>query len=113
MGNKRIDPRQQFSKWLARWTTIFWFVFMSWLGAVLFLAPESGLYAFYLSIVVSFVMIFNLCLYHSNSKREKELFALLNGLELELKFGGTTIKTGRKLKEDEPDSNDEEGESNG
>lgn len=113
MGNYRIDPKKQFSKRLARWTAIFWFLFMGWLGAILFLAPESGLYAFYLSIVVSLVMIFNLCLYHSNSKREKELFALLNGLELELKFGGATIRTGRKNNEDEPDSDDEEGESNG
>ena len=110
MKHEWVDPKKQFSKRLARWTAVFWFVYMAWLGVVLFLAPEAGLPAVYLSVVSSVVMVINIYQYNSNSKLEKTLFMLLNRTELELKFGGASLKTGAK--KDEPDP-DEEGESNG
>ena len=35
----KIDPRKQFSKKLAKWTAVFWFVFMAWLSVLFLLVP--------------------------------------------------------------------------
>ena len=108
MGNYRINPKHQFSKRLARWTAIFWFIFMAWLCVVLFLAPEAGLYSVYMSIVVSVVMIINIYQYNSNSKTEKTLFAFLNKTEMELKFGPAKVSVGHKNEDEEVDENIDE-----
>lgn len=117
MKTYQIDPKKQFSKRLARWTAVFWFVFMAWLGTVLFLAPEAGLYSVYMSVVVSIVMIINIWQYNSNSKTEKALFALLNRTELELKFGPAKVAIGNKDEGGEEDEEstvtEEDGEGNG
>ena len=107
MGNYQINPKHQFSKRLARWTAIFWFIFMAWLCVVLFLAPEAGLYSVYMSIVVSVVMIINIYQYNSNSKREKTLFALLNKTEMELKFGSAKVSIGNKDNKEIEELNEE------
>ena len=107
MGNYQINPKHQFSKRLARWTAIFWFIFMAWLCVVLFLAPEAGLYSVYMSIVVSVVMIINIYQYNSNSKREKTLFALLNKTEMELKFGSAKVSIGNKNNKEIEELNEE------
>ena len=116
MEMKRMDPKKQFSKRLARWTAVFWFVFMAWLGTVLFLAPEAGMYSVYMSIVVSVVMIINIWQYNSNSKTEKALFAFLNEKELELKLGPAKLAIGNNNNGCDSDGENalvEEGESNG
>lgn len=107
MGSYQINPKHQFSKRLARWTAIFWFVFMGWLGAVLFLAPEAGPYSVYMSIVVSVVMIINIYQYNSNSKTEKRLFAFLNKTEMELKFGPAKVSIGNKDNKEIEELNEE------
>ena len=117
MGNYQIDPKKQFSKHLARWTSIFWFVYIGWLSAALVLAPEAGLYIVLMAVIVSCVMIVNLCNYNSNSKTEKKLFAMLNEKELELKFGPAKIAIGNSIKggnsDEENLNSDEEGGGNG
>ena len=55
MGNFKIDPKKQFSKRLARWTAVFWFVYLSWLSVIMYLQPQAAMYVFYMSIVVSVV----------------------------------------------------------
>lgn len=107
MSNFRIDPKKQFSKRLARWTAIFWFVYMAWLGTVLVLAPEAGVYSVYMAIIVSVVMILNICQYSSNSKLEKTLFTILDKTEMELKIGNSMLRTSKK------DDSDEDGDDNG
>ena len=113
MGNYQINPKQQFSKRLARWTAIFWFIFMGWLCVVLFLAPEAGLYSVYMSIVVSIVMIINIYQYNSNSKTEKRLFAFLNKTEMELKFGPSKISVSNKGNKELEDVDEEMEDSVG
>lgn len=115
MGTYRIDPKKQFSKHLARWTSIFWFVYIGWLSAALVLAPDAGLYIVLMAVVVSVVMIINLCNYNSNSKTEKRLFAMLNEKEMELKFGPAKIAIGNNIKggEENEESNLTEEGGNG
>ena len=104
-GNFRIDPKQQFSKKLARWTAVFWFIYMGWLCTILFLAPEAGLYTVYMSIVISIVMILNIYQYNSNSKLEKILLAILSKTEMQLKIGDSTMKTGGSSGSEEDEYN--------
>ena len=106
-NNFRINPKHQFSKRLASWTAIFWFVFMGWLCVVLFLAPEAGLYSVYMSIVVSIVMIINIYQYNSNSKTEKTLFAILDRTEMELKLGSSKVSIKGKDKSDSGDESED------
>lgn len=84
MNNIRIDPRKQFSKKLARWTSVFWFVFMSWLSVLMLLQPSAALYCVYMSIVVTAVMILNVWAYTRNSIYEKGVFAMLDKARIEI-----------------------------
>lgn len=106
MNNIRIDPKKQFSKKLARWTSVFWFLFMGWLSVLMLLQPATALYCVYMSIVVTAVMILNVWAYTRNSIYEKGVFAMLDKARIEI-----------GLKDKEVDAIDEmirpEEESNG
>jgi len=93
--DKPVDPRQQFSKKLARWTSVFWFLYMAWLSVLLYLVPESALFSVYMALIVSVVMIINIYHYTSNSKLEKMLYAMIAKTELELKIGNSKISTSK------------------
>ena len=88
MTEYRIDPKKQFSKRLARWTAVFWFFYLSWLSAVMLMQPSTALYVFYMSIVVSIVMIVNVLAYTHNSVVEKLAFMALSKAKLEVNIGG-------------------------
>ena len=101
---RKVDPRQQFSKKLARWTAVFWFLYMAWLSVLLYLVPESALYSVYMAIIVSVVMIINIYHYTSNSKLEKMLFAMIEKTELELKIGNSKISKSNDSEEEGGDN---------
>ena len=101
----RIDPKKQFSKKLARWTAVFWFVFMTWLSVLFLLAPESAMYCVYMGIIVTAVMILNVWAYTRNSIYEKGVFAMLDKAKIEI-----GLKAGKQEdSDDEEDSVTEEG----
>ena len=103
MGRKPIDPKQQFSKWLARWTALYWFIFMTWLSVVMLLQPQAALYTVYMGIIASVIMLINIYAYNKNSLTEKALLTLLDK---------TRIEIGTKKTETESDA-DESEVSNG
>lgn len=107
MDEIRIDPKKQFSKKLARWTSVFWFFYMTWLSVLLFLAPAAALYSVYMGIIVTAVMILNVWAYTKNSIYEKGVFAMLDKAKIELALGKPK-KDGDAHEEDLT-----EGESNG
>lgn len=125
MADMKIDPKKQFSKKLARWTAVFWFVYMGWLSTIVYLSPAAALYCVYMSIIVTVVMIVNVWAYTKNSIYEKACFALLDKMKLELAMKGTAVTemTGaikdavRGVKTsttaDDADGSAEEGENNG
>lgn len=89
----KVDPKQQFSKKLARWTAVFWFAYMTWLSVILVLEPKAASWSFYMSIVVSVVMLINIYSYCKNSLTEKVLLTLLDKTRLEIgakRKGGDT-----------------------
>ena len=106
----KIDPKKQFSKKLARWTAVFWFVFMTWLSVLFLLVPESAMYCVYMGIICTAVMILNVWAYTRNSIYEKGVFAMLDKAKIEI-----GLKNGNKEETtDEEDSvSESEGENNG
>ena len=90
MRNFMLDPRKQFSKKLARWTSIFWFLFMGWLSVLFMLAPETALYCVYMSVVATSVMLLNVWAYTRNSIYEKGVYAMLDKTKISLSLGNKT-----------------------
>ncbi len=84
MSEIRIDPKKQFSKKLARWTSVFWFFFMTWLTVLFLLVPEAALYCVYMGLIATAVMILNVWAYTRNSIYEKGVFAMLNKAKIEI-----------------------------
>lgn len=111
MGEIRIDPRKQFSKKLARWTAIFWFVFMTWLSVLFLLVPTSALYCVYMGIIVTAVMVLNVWAYTRNSIYEKGVFAMLDKarIEIGLANGKTGMPSTTDTEDAEAEDTDEEG----
>lgn len=109
MGRYHIDPKHQFSKRLARWTAVFWFVYLTWLSILMMLEPLVAQYAFFMSIVVSIVMMISVISYTINSVTEKRIFGMLDKAQIELQLGPFKASMNNK---DETNSN-EGGEDNG
>lgn len=109
MTNDRMDPRKQFSKKLARWTAVFWFLYMTWLSVIILLQPSTGLFAVYLAIIVTIVMVLNIWTYMKNSIAEKMIFGIIDKTKLQLGVGnkGTSSMDGSC------ETDNEEVESNG
>lgn len=107
MNPDRIDPKKQFSKKLARWTSFYWFLFMTWLSVLILLVPEAALYCVYMGIIATAVMILNVWAYTRNSIYEKGVFAMLDKAKIELNMGSG------KTKEDKTDEPEEGGEADG
>lgn len=109
MNSYRVDPRKQFSKRLARWTSIFWFIFMTWLSVLFIIVPEAALYCVYMAIIATSVMLLNVWAYTRNSIYEKGVFAMLDKTKMSLTIGG---KQPQKS-DDETDTEDENEETEG
>jgi len=108
MSEIRIDPKKQFSKKLARWTSVFWFLFMTWLTVLFLLVPEAALYCVYMGLIATAVMILNVWAYTRNSIYEKGVFAMLNRAKLEI-----GLKNGKISNSAQEDEDNEEGLNDG
>ena len=109
MGNYRIDPKKQFSKRLARWTAVFWFLYLTWISILMMLQPSVAQYAFYMGIVSTVVMIVNQVSYTHNSVMEKLCYMALDKVRIEMSATNTN-----KTDSTETESDADEGEvSNG
>lgn len=105
MGNFRIDPKKQFSKRLARWTAVFWFVYMTWLSVLMMLKPQVAQYSFYMGLIATVTMMVNVVSYTANSIQEKILFAILDKTKIELNLSGKSAED----KEEDSGEEDEDG----
>ena len=72
---RRVDPKDQFSKKLAKWSSWFWFVYMLLVLAAIVIQPLSADAAVYLAGFSSLVMILNLAAYTRNSVYDKAIAA--------------------------------------
>ena len=106
MGRYQIDPKHQFSKRLARWTAVFWFVYLIWLSILMMLEPSVAQYAFFMAIVVSVVMMVSVIMYTINSVTEKRIFGMLDKAQIELQFGPLKASMNNKNKDEENEEGD-------
>lgn len=74
MAQKLIDPRKQFSKRLARWTSVFWFFYMTYLTAMMVIEPQIATAAIWLAGFTSAVMMLNVWAYTQNSVYDKAMY---------------------------------------
>ena len=113
MSEIRIDPKKQFSKKLARWTSVFWFIFMTWLTVLFLLVPEAALYCVYMGLIATAVMILNVWAYTRNSIYEKGVFAMLNRAKLEIGLKNGEISNSAQEDEDNEEGSVNDGGENG
>ena len=85
----KIDPRQQFSKWLARWTSVFWFFYMLYLATICIFQPDVADAIVYMAVIVSTVMVVNVWAYTRNSIYEKAIVAGMNLKQIKLTWKGS------------------------
>lgn len=86
--NHYFDPKQQFSKWLAKSGAVYWIFFHTALLGVMCVRPEVAIACVYMAIIVSVVMIFHVWAYTKNSTYEKGLHAILDKTRMELDLSG-------------------------
>ena len=111
MAMKKPDPKDQFSKKLAKWSAWFWFIYMVLLLATLAYQPLTATAIIWLAGITSFVMIVNIWAYTDNSIYDKAIAA-------GVKIAGRFRFGSRKNKEDDDDeestvNEDSEGVENG
>ena len=87
------DPKQQFSKWLAKSGAIYWIVFLSALLFVMCYRPEVAIACVYMAIIVSIVMIIHVWAYTKNSIYEKSLLTILDKAKMEMDLSGKQSST--------------------
>ena len=75
MSARRVDPKDQFSKKLAKWSSWFWFLYMLLALIAAVIEPQSSDSAVYLAGFSSVVMILNLAAYTHNSVYDKAIAA--------------------------------------
>ena len=95
------DARKQFSKRLATWTAVFWFLYMTWLSVIPVIQPEAAVYAVYLAVISTIVMMLNVGAYTRNSIYEKSMTAMLDKTKMEL-----TLGSGKKKEDTEEEGDD-------
>ena len=103
--------REQFSKRLARWTAVFWFLYMTWLSVIFILEPTTALYNVYMGLIATIVMIVNVWAYTRNSIFQKAVMAMLDRTKLELSLnahGGNPSSAKSKNGSGDDDDSDSE-----
>jgi hypothetical protein len=115
MAMNGMDPRKQFSKWLARFCVIVWAVFLVLAMVLMFFQPETAMACVWLVGIVTVNKEIDVLAYTGNSKAEKVLLAGIERTKLELGLKGiaqSISSAGKKEKDEKEDNSDEEGDLN-
>ena len=105
---KKIDPRHQFSKRLARYGAVVWGIYSFAILALIAYRPEVAMMAVYLTIIMTLNKAWDTYNYNDNSKTEKLLLAILEKTKMEISLGGIKAKS-TSVKND--DEEEEEGDN--
>lgn len=87
-----IDPRKQFSKWLARYGAVIWGIYAFAILALIAYRPEAAMACVYLTLIMTANKALDTVSYTSNSKTEKMLLAMLNKTKMEINIGGKSTE---------------------
>ena len=111
---QRMDPKKQFSKWLARYGAWVWGVYIFAIIALMAYRPEVAMACVYLTLIVTINKALDGLQYTDNSKTEKVLLAALDKTQMELSLKGiaTTPKPAKETGADEEtEAEPEEGDN--
>ena len=110
----RMDPRKQFSKWLARYGAIFWGAYLVIIAVLILAQPEAAMACVWLALIVTVNKMLDTWAYTKNSTYEKGLLAMLERTKMELRLGSKAdkeeVQTGEEIYDEE---HEEEEVSNG
>ena len=105
-----MDPRKQFSKWLARYGAIFWGVYLLVIALLIWSQPEAAMACVWLALIVTANKMIDTWAYTRNSIYEKSLLAMLEKTRMELRLDGETGSWNATVQDgamaDEPDEHD-------
>jgi hypothetical protein len=88
MAEYKIDPRKQFSKWLARYGAIIWGIYAFAVLALIAYQPETAMAAVYLTLIMTANKALDTLSYTKNSTTEKMILGLLEKSRMEINIGG-------------------------
>lgn len=99
MGDRpKMDPKKQFSKWLARYGAIVWCIYVFAVLAVVAYRPEAAMPCVWLTLIMTANKALDTLSYTQNSTTEKMMLAMLDKTSMELKLGN-----GKTAAADEPE----------
>lgn len=106
----RVDPKKQFSKWLARFGAIIWGVYVFAMIPLIAYRPEAAMACVWLTLIMTCNKALDTVQYTRNSTTEKIILGVLEKLQLEigLKGIGKSIAGSAAKSEPQEDSGDDE-----
>ncbi len=102
---KRIDPKQQFSKWLARFGAIVWGIYSFVILALVAYRPEAAMSCVWLTLIMTANKVLDTVSYTRNSITEKIILGTLERFNMEVKL--------KSNDNSDVADNDAEGDGNG
>ena len=110
MGDKpRMDPKKQFSKWLARYGAIVWCVYVFAVLAVVAYRPEAAMPCVWLTLIMTANKALDTLSYTQNSTTEKLILAALDKTSMELKLSGSGKSSAGSAGKEETEEGEEDG----
>ena len=107
---QRMDPKKQFSKWLARFGAIVWGIYAFAVLGLIAYRPEAAMACVWLTLIMTCNKALDTVSYTQNSTTEKILLNTIDKLQLELSLKGIAKNIagshGKSEKEDETDEED-------
>ena len=94
-----MDPKKQFSKWLAKYGAIIWGVYAFAVLALIAYQPETAMACVYLTLIMTVNKAIDTIQYTKNSLGEKVILSAIEKLDMQLKIGGkgnTSSDNGRE-----------------
>jgi len=103
---QRMDPRKQFSKWLARFGSWIWAIYAYAVLTLIAYRPEAAMACVWLTLIMTCNKALDTVSYTRNSTTEKIILGALERTTLELGLKGIAKTTSGSS--DKEDSDDEE-----
>ena len=111
---QRMDPRKQFSKWLARFGSWIWAIYAYAVLALIAYRPEAAMACVWLTLIMTCNKALDTVSYTRNSTTEKIILGALERTTLELGLKGIAKSTqAHSDSDDSEDSEEEEAPDDG
>ena len=112
VSRRVVDPKQQFSKWLARYGAIIWGLYAFAVLGLIAYRPEAAMACVWLTLIMTCNKALDTVSYTKNSTTEKIILGMLDKTSMELSLKTGSSDKDKKEKHSSDDS-EEEGGGNG